>query len=93
MQQRKERMSTPPPRKEVGAESGYAVIVNGQAKAAFTASDQALKAAVDLKGRFPMLQIKVYDAKRKRSEAIELAVAQQGAVMTCDGVSYSCSTS
>jgi hypothetical protein len=30
---------------------------------------------VDLKGRFPMLQIKVYDAERKRSEKIELAAA------------------
>jgi hypothetical protein len=28
---------------------------------------------MDLKGRFPMLQIKVYDAEGKRSAKIELA--------------------
>jgi hypothetical protein len=32
---------------------------------------------MDLKGRFPMLQIKVYDAERKRNEKIELAAAQR----------------
>ena len=31
------------------------------------------KAAKDLKERFPMLQVKVYDAESKRSEEIELA--------------------
>ena len=40
-------------------------------QAAFTTSDQALKAAS------PMFQIKVYDAERKRSEKIELAAAQR----------------
>jgi hypothetical protein len=32
-----------------------------------------MKAARDLKGRFPMLQVKVYDAETKQSETIELA--------------------
>ena len=75
--QRNERMATPAPREKVRETdlptSGYAIVVDGRAKAAFDASDQALKAAVDLKGRFPMLQIKVYDAERKRSAKIELA--------------------
>jgi len=74
-QQRKERMATSAPREKVGTglpTSGYAIVVDGRARAAFATSDQALKAAVDLKGRFPMLQIKVYNARRKRSEKIEL---------------------
>jgi hypothetical protein len=33
------------------------------------------KAAKDLKGPFPVLQVKVYDAEKKRSEKIELAAA------------------
>jgi hypothetical protein len=33
------------------------------------------KAARELKGRFPMLQIKIYDAENKRIEEIELAAA------------------
>jgi hypothetical protein len=76
--QRKERMATPAPRERVGTglpASGYALVVDGHVKADFTTSDQALKAGKDLKGRFPMLQIKVYDAERKQSEQIELAAA------------------
>jgi hypothetical protein len=44
-------------------------------KTEFKTKDHALKAARDLKSRFPMLQIKVYDAEEKRSEVIELAAA------------------
>jgi hypothetical protein len=49
--------------------------VDGQSKAIFTSKDQALKAAKDLKKRFPKLQIRIYDAERRRSEKIELAAA------------------
>ena len=76
-QQGKQRMATPAPKprdKDVPT-SGYALIVDGHSKAIFASNDQALKAAKDLKGRFPMLQIKVYDAESKRSEKIELAAA------------------
>jgi hypothetical protein len=34
-----------------------------------------LKAARELKARFPMLQIKVYDAENKRTEKTEQAAA------------------
>jgi len=75
--QGKQRMAVPAPKprdKDVPT-SGYALIVDGHSKAIFASNDQALKAAKDLKGRFPMLQIKVYDAESKRSEKIELAAA------------------
>jgi hypothetical protein len=52
--------------------SGYALVVDGQMKTEFKTKDGALKAARDLKNRFPRLQIKVYDAEEKRSEKIEL---------------------
>jgi hypothetical protein len=55
--------------------SGYALIVDGQAKVDFKTSDEALRTARDLKGRFPMLQVKIYDAQKKQSETIELAAA------------------
>jgi hypothetical protein len=55
--------------------SGYALIVDGQAKREFDTHDSALKAAKDLKRRFPKLQVKVYDAERKHSEKIEIAAA------------------
>ena len=75
--QGKQRMAVPAPKprdKDVPT-SGYALIVDGHSKAIFASKDQALKAAEDLKGRFPMLQVKVYDAENKRSEKIELAAA------------------
>jgi hypothetical protein len=77
-QQRTHRMSTPAPisRAAVGLPtSGYALIVDGQAKKEFDTRDSALKAATELKGRFPILQIKVFDAEKKQSETIELATA------------------
>ena len=54
---------------------GYALIVDGQVKTEFKTQDQALKAARELKGRFPMLQVKIYDAESKRSEDMELTAA------------------
>ena len=70
--QRKQRMTPPPPREKVISglpTSDYALIVDGQAKAAFAGKDVAAR---DLKKRFPKLQVMVYDAERKRSEIIEL---------------------
>jgi hypothetical protein len=73
--QKRTAMSTPRPRDKDLPTSGFALIVDGQSKAIFASNDPAQKAAKDLKGRFPMLQVKVYDAERKRSEMIELAAA------------------
>jgi hypothetical protein len=55
--------------------SGYALIVDGQVKTESMTRDHALTAAGELKRRFPMLQIKIYDAENKRSEEMELAAA------------------
>jgi hypothetical protein len=55
--------------------SGYALIVDGQPKMEFDTQDRAIKAAKELKGLFPMLQVKVYDAETKQSETIEPASA------------------
>jgi hypothetical protein len=77
-QQRTQRISTPAPISRPGVglpTSGYALIVDGQAKQGFDAQDRALKAARELKGRFPNLQVKVYDAEKKQSETIEFAAA------------------
>ena len=55
--------------------SGYALIVDGHAKREFKIQDSAIQAATDLKKRFPNLQVKVYDADRRRVEQIGLAPA------------------
>jgi hypothetical protein len=75
-QQRTQRMSAPAPISKAGVglpTSGYALVVDGQAKKEFDTQDRALKVARELKGRFPNLQVKVFDAEKKQSESIELA--------------------
>jgi len=52
-------------------EMGYALIVDGRAKSEFKMKE----GADELKQRFPMLQIKVYDAEANRSEEIVLTPA------------------
>ena len=74
------RMAAPAPARATKASvapltSGYGLVVDGHLKAEFKTRDSALKAAQDLKTRFPMLQVKLYDAERKRSEEIVLVVA------------------
>ena len=55
--------------------SGFALVVDGLIKSEFDTHDRALKAAKDLKGRFPRLQVKIYDAEKQDSEKIEIAAA------------------
>lgn len=55
--------------------SGYAVVVDGQIKTEFKTKDGAENGARDLKRRFPMLQIRVYDAETKHTQDVELAKA------------------
>jgi len=64
-QQRMQRLTTPAPisptptsRTGLGLPtSGYALVVDGQAKKEFDSRDRALKAARELKGRFLNLQV------------------------------------
>jgi hypothetical protein len=55
--------------------SGYALIVDGHVKSEFKTKEGAEKGARDLKRRFPMLQIKVFDAEAKRTEDVALTDA------------------
>lgn len=75
-QQRTRRTNTPAARAGTDVPAnGYALIVDGQVKTEFETHDRAVKAAQNLKERFPMLQVKVYDAEKKVSENIALAAA------------------
>ena len=55
--------------------TGYAVVVDGQIKTEFKTKEGAHTGAHDLKRRFPMLQIKVYDAETKQTHDVELTRA------------------
>jgi hypothetical protein len=53
--------------------NGYALIVDGHIKNEFKTKEGAEKGARELKLRFPLLQIKVYNAEAKVSEEVVLA--------------------
>ena len=52
--------------------SGYALEVDGRFKAEFTTRDGAKTGAEQLKKRFPMLRIRIYDAEANVREEIQL---------------------
>ena len=45
--------------------SGYAIVVDGCVKTEFETRDGVESGARDLKRRFPMLQVKIYDAQMR----------------------------
>ncbi|WP_082637368.1 hypothetical protein [Bradyrhizobium retamae] len=52
--------------------SGYALEVDGRLKAEFTTKVGAKTGAEDLKKRFPMLQVRIYDAQTMTREEVSL---------------------
>jgi hypothetical protein len=52
---------------------GYAREVDGRLKTEFETKEGAWTGAEELKKRFPMLRVKVYDAKTKTREEIQLS--------------------
>jgi len=50
--------------------SGYGLEVDGRLKAEFVTRDGARTSGAELKKRFPMLQIEIYDAETKAREEI-----------------------
>jgi hypothetical protein len=50
--------------------SGYALEVDGRLKAEFVTRDGARAGGEELKRRFPMLQIRIYDAQTHAREEI-----------------------
>jgi hypothetical protein len=53
--------------------SGYALEVDGRLKAEFTTRDGARAGGEELKRRFPVLQIRIYDAQTNAREEITSA--------------------
>jgi hypothetical protein len=57
-------------RADVTISEGFGIEVDGQMKAVFDTKGDAEKEALELKTKFPMLQVKVYDALQKTSAVI-----------------------
>ncbi len=51
---------------------GFGLEVDGWMKAVFPTQDEAQKSAENLKARYPMLQVKVYDAAAHTRTMVEL---------------------
>jgi hypothetical protein len=54
--------------------SGYALEVDGRLKAEFATRDGARAGGEELKRRFPMLQIRIYDAETKAPDSLNLTL-------------------
>lgn len=52
--------------------TGYILEVDGKFKSEFETSDVATKSALDLKKKYPQIQVNVYDAKENVRTLVEL---------------------
>jgi hypothetical protein len=52
--------------------NGYALEVDGRIKTEFTTKEGAQRGATELKSRFPMLQIKIFDVSAQTRETVEV---------------------
>ena len=52
---------------------GYVVEIDGKFKSEYGTSEEALKAALELKKKYPQIQVKVYDAKERTRTPVELS--------------------
>ncbi len=53
--------------------AGYTLEVDGRMKTEFKTKDGARMGAQELKRRFPMLRVKIYDAVTRTKEEIEIS--------------------
>jgi hypothetical protein len=51
---------------------GYILEIDGKFKSEFETSDAAMKSALDLKEKYPQIQVNVYDAKEHARTLVEL---------------------
>jgi hypothetical protein len=57
------------------ASTDYGLIVDGLRKAEFKTHEIALEAAMEMKRRFPRLQVKVFNPETRLTETIDVATA------------------
>jgi hypothetical protein len=55
---------------------GYLLEVDGKAKTQYATSEAALKAGLELKRKFPHIQVKVFGAKEQTHTPVELPEGQ-----------------
>jgi len=61
-------------RTDITPKSGFILEVDGRMKDRFESESEAMAKAVELKSRFPMIQVKIYDAVEKTRSMVPTAV-------------------
>jgi hypothetical protein len=51
---------------------GYVLEIDGKFKSEYESSEAAMKAGLELKKKYPQIQVKVYDAKERTRTLVEL---------------------
>ena len=51
---------------------GYVLEIDGKFKSEFESSEAAMKSALELKKKYPQIQVNVYDAKERARTLVEL---------------------
>ena len=59
-------------RADIAPSEGYALVVDGHFKTQFAEKGAAMKAATELLGKYPMLQVEIYDASSKSRTLVKL---------------------
>ena len=60
------------PSANVRPTEGYVLEIDGKFKSQYETSDEAMKAGLELKKKFPHVQVKLYDAKARTRTPVEL---------------------
>lgn len=55
-----------------GPSKGYVLEIDGKLKSEFETSEAAMKSALELKKKYPQIQVNVYDAKERVRTLVEL---------------------
>ena len=58
---------------------GYGVLIDGKIKSHYATSEDAVKAGQDIKRKFPMVQVMLFDAANGTRTAVELSGATSAA--------------
>jgi hypothetical protein len=59
-------------RADIPPTEGYSVEVDGKLKAQFATQESAFEAGIEIKKRFPFIQVRIYDAKERTRTTVEL---------------------
>ena len=58
-------------RADIAPTDGYALVVDGHFKTQFVEEGAAKKVATELLGKYPMLQVEIYDASSKSRSSVK----------------------